>query len=164
MKFVVLGALQPLAWLLVTISIPWRATTALSPPFRTAPLTAKLVSHKELRAVSIDAADSASSTNGEFSASSPNGSISSKSNYKKPSDVAKHGGPLPQDLLNFPRHSHEGVNDILTETEQLIRQMHTHSKNVDARQVASGRRKSSSLGDMIFANTYVDLGKVDTVG
>jgi hypothetical protein len=160
MKFVVPGALQPLAWLLVIIATRWHATTALSPSFRKAPLTGKLVPSKELRAVSIDAADAASSTNGEFSASS-NGS---KNNYEKPSDVANHGGPLSQDLLNFPRHSHEGVNDILTETERLIRQMHTHSINVDARQIASGRRKSSSLGDMIFANTYVDLGKVDTVG
>ena len=74
---------------------------------------------------------------------------------------------LPKTMLELPRHSHDGVNSILTETELLIQQMHKHSKKVDPGTVSS-RRKSGATGDglddAIFANSYVDLGKVDTVG
>ena len=74
---------------------------------------------------------------------------------------------LPKTMLELPRHSHDGVNSILTETELLIQQMHKHSKKVDPGTVSS-RRKSGAFGgsldDAIFANSYVDLGKVDTVG
>ena len=72
---------------------------------------------------------------------------------------------LPPDMLQLPRHSHDVVNEILEETEDLIRKMHKHSKKVEEikKSVSSGRG-SGGAHDTIFANTYVDLGKVDTVG
>ena len=137
----------------------WHAA-ALSPRYRKSPLPARLVPTETLQAVSTD---TAASTNEAFPFVPP---IDHDETQNMDKDATlQHGGPLSQELLHFPRHSHSGVNEILTETEQLIRRMHVNSKTVDARQVAHGRRKpSNSLGDMIFANTYVDLGKVDTVG
>ena len=74
---------------------------------------------------------------------------------------------LPEDMLTFPRHSMQEVNEILVETENLIRNMHKHSKKIDpqAKNRKSGsQREDVGSYDAIFANTYVDLGKVDTVG
>jgi hypothetical protein len=155
--------MHPLVWLLVTVVTSCDVISALSPRYRKVPLPARLVPAEILQALSMDAAgNAAANTNGELPAGNDN-DIAPPSGS---SNSIQHGGPLSPALLNFPRHSHSGVNEILTETELLIRQMHTHSKTVDARQLAQDRRKqkSSSLGDMIFANTYVDLGKVDTVG
>jgi hypothetical protein len=163
--------LHPIGWLLmVTVVTSWHVTSALSPRYRKVPLPARLVPTEILQALSMDASvNAAMSANGElpFVVISPN-EKDDDNDVVPPSGShgIQHGGPLSPELLNFPRHSHSGVNEILTETELLIRQMHTHSTTVDARQLAQDRRKqkSSSLGDMIFANTYVDLGKVDTVG
>ena len=77
---------------------------------------------------------------------------------------ANHEECLPAHMLELPRHSHEGVNSILTETEDLIRSMHKHSKKIDHNNVYRPTKKTGGAHDTIFANTYVDLGKVDTVG
>ena len=77
---------------------------------------------------------------------------------------------LPENMLTLPRHSHEGVNEILEETEHLIQSMHQHSKHIDASSKSrssskqTSERKRSDGHDSIFANTYVDLGEVTTVG
>jgi hypothetical protein len=72
---------------------------------------------------------------------------------------------LPEKMLQLPTHPHTGVNDILLETEHLIRSMHTHSKKVDVKNPQpSLPKKEGGAHDAIFANTYVDLGKVATVG
>jgi 5' nucleotidase family len=72
--------------------------------------------------------------------------------------------PLPSDMLQLPRHSHDGVNAILKETEDLLRKMHEQSKAVDSKSVKRAMTPTSNAHDAIYANTYVDLGKVDTVG
>lgn len=73
---------------------------------------------------------------------------------------------LPEAMLVLPRHSSEDVNKILKETEHLIRNMHKHSKKVEPKKKLKGTKVRDDGGpyDAIFANTYVDLGKVDTVG
>jgi hypothetical protein len=72
--------------------------------------------------------------------------------------------PLPSDMLGLPRHSHSGVNTILEETEDLLKKMHEHSKAVDTKSVKRSMAPTDNAHDAIYANTYVDLGKVDTVG
>jgi hypothetical protein len=90
------------------------------------------------------------------------------SNLSDATDGATNGtedDSLPKHMLHLPRHPHEGVNEILVETEHLIQSMHTHTKKVDRKAVKeSSTMKTSGAHDAIFANTYVDLGKVDTVG
>jgi hypothetical protein len=80
-------------------------------------------------------------------------------------------------MLTLPRHAnHDGVNNILIETERLIRNMHEHSRRmrvVDPKlSIAEGEGGEGGEFDAIddnrdeeiYANTYVDLGKVDAVG
>ncbi|KAL3898121.1 MAG: hypothetical protein SGARI_006754, partial [Bacillariaceae sp.] len=82
-----------------------------------------------------------------------------------PQDVATSGPPpLPVDMLQLPRHSHDGVNRILLETEDLLQKMHEHSKAVDTKAVKRSMTPISNAHDGIYSNTYVDMGKVDTVG
>jgi hypothetical protein len=72
---------------------------------------------------------------------------------------------LPLSMLELPRHPHKGVNEILIETERLLDSMHTHSKRVDMNTIKrSSQNQTGGAHDAIFSNTYVDLGKVDTVG
>jgi HAD superfamily 5'-nucleotidase-like hydrolase len=72
---------------------------------------------------------------------------------------------LPGSMFLFPTHSNDAVKEILVETEGLIRKMHKHTKNVDEEKTLSRSTKmTGSEHDAIYANTYVDLGKVDTVG
>jgi hypothetical protein len=96
-------------------------------------------------------------------------------NIANSNDTSNNGGvtnnndnnpvPLPTDMLELPRHSKQGVNGVLVETEELLRTMHKHSRHVDQKDVKrSMTPTSNSHYDKIFANTYVDLGKVDTVG
>jgi len=77
-----------------------------------------------------------------------------------------HRDALPKDMLTVPRHSSEDVNEILIETEYLIQNMHRYSKHVDLESKRKPKEPSDEAEtfDAIFANTYVDLGKVDTVG
>ena len=75
------------------------------------------------------------------------------------------GQDLPAEMLEFPRHSLPGVNDVLIQTEALVKNLHQDSKMVD---LSSTKRPMSPMNieahDSIFANTYVDMGNVDTVG
>ena len=91
-------------------------------------------------------------------------------NVENATDIEGNDGSamIPPAMLQLPRHSHEGVNEILIETEKLLKSMHRHSKTVDmnsARQQSKSKQfQSGGAHDAIFSNTYVDLGKVDTVG
>jgi len=72
---------------------------------------------------------------------------------------------LPSDMLSFPRHAHEGINEILIQTENLVENLHQDSKAIDPKSTRS--RTMSPMAnshDSIFANTYVDLSRIDTVG
>lgn len=71
---------------------------------------------------------------------------------------------LPDSMFLFPKHSNEAVSEILVETEGLIRGMHKHTKHVDKKTVSRSTMMTESEHDAIYANTYVDLGRVDTVG
>lgn len=71
---------------------------------------------------------------------------------------------ITEDLLTLPRHSNPGVDEILVETENLMRSMHKHSKKFGNEEVKIDDQKLGAGHDAIFSNTYVDLGKVDTVG
>lgn len=89
--------------------------------------------------------------------------------------VVETDASLPDTMLELPRHAHnDGVNKILLEIEHSIQTMHMDSKVVDAKNVKRSMTPTAdtdpddgdamSQRDAIFANTYVDLGKVDTVG
>ena len=72
---------------------------------------------------------------------------------------------LPEYMVTLPRHSHQAVNTILEETEVLIQKIHKHSKSLDSMDIPEPiGDKTGGDYDTIFANTYVDMGKVDTVG
>jgi HAD superfamily 5'-nucleotidase-like hydrolase len=70
---------------------------------------------------------------------------------------------LPEDFMCLPRHSHRGVNQILEKTESILRGLHKNSKRVEMR-AAIAAKEAGRSHERIFANNYVDLGKVDTVG
>ena len=144
------------------LAVSWNenyGADALSPRYRRVPLPENLMP----RVFSTDVATECEipATNGDDATSGIDDPTTAMN-----TNGFTNGEGLPNSMLELPRHSHEGVNDILTETELLIRQMHRHSKTVDPGQISSKRKgnASSGLGDAIFANSYVDLGKVDTVG
>jgi hypothetical protein len=71
---------------------------------------------------------------------------------------------LPREMLDFPRHSLGRVNDVMIETEALVQNLHQDSKMVDPTTTKRSMSPTLNSHDSIFANTYVDLGNVDTVG
>jgi hypothetical protein len=71
---------------------------------------------------------------------------------------------LPREMLDFPRHSLPRVNDVMIETEALVQNLHQDSKMVDPTTTKRSMSPTLNSHDSIFANTYVDLGNVDTVG
>lgn len=80
-------------------------------------------------------------------------------------DASPSDQNLPREMLEFPRHSHPSVNQILIETEALVQNLHQDSKMVDPTTIKrSMSPMANKHADSIFANTYVDLGNVDTVG
>ena len=157
-------------------------SNALSPRYRRAPLPDKLVPRTfsmdvatecEIDPTNDDTTTLAGDANGESSMSTTTNGGDSLTSSNGVQSL------LPSHMLQLPNHSNESVNDILKETELLIRQMHRHSKNIDPGQAkqrttvannyfsgsgSSNSGNGSNLGDSIFANSYVDLGKVDTVG
>ena len=73
--------------------------------------------------------------------------------------------PIPSSLLSLPRHSHVGVNDILVKTEATLKALHAHSKVVESTKLFTmSDDNTGPCHERVFANSYVDLGKVDTVG
>jgi hypothetical protein len=113
--------------------------------------------HSATAAISIPI--QSSSTN-LFQASSLDLDIANIEQYNATDDDS-----LPEYMVMLPRHSHKGVNNILEETEHLIQKMHKYSKKLDAIDIPELMGgKTGGDYDTIFANTYVDLGKVDTVG
>jgi hypothetical protein len=73
------------------------------------------------------------------------------------------GGGLPPAYVTLPRHSHAGVNDILTSTEAVVRKLHVHSQKVEQTSIQAAKEKGRAH-EKIHANNYVDLAKVDTIG
>jgi hypothetical protein len=71
------------------------------------------------------------------------------------------GGCLPLNLVTLPRHSHEKVNGILSQTEQLLREMHVNSTEIETASIKMAK-EAGHMKEFIFANNYVDLGKIKT--
>lgn len=72
--------------------------------------------------------------------------------------------PMAEDsMLQLPRHSHEGITEILEQTEEILTALHEHSKTVDEfKDTPDG--EATTQDESIYANAYVDLSKVDVVG
>lgn len=70
---------------------------------------------------------------------------------------------LPSELLSLPSHSNEGVNSILEKAEKVLTALHRHSKMISAHKTLEAKEAGLNH-ELIFANNYVDLGKIDTVG
>ncbi|KAL3910520.1 MAG: hypothetical protein SGARI_002084 [Bacillariaceae sp.] len=67
-------------------------------------------------------------------------------------------------MLQLPRHSNDGVNQILQETQDLLQKMHEKSKAVDSKMIKRSMTPQAGGNDAIYSNTYVDFSKIDTVG
>jgi hypothetical protein len=88
--------------------------------------------------------------------------VDSSSGGRSSNDDGLADATLPDTMLTLPRHPNEEVNEILVETENLLKEMHKFaSTNPES---ADGGSAGLAANETIFANTYVDLGKVDTVG
>lgn len=72
--------------------------------------------------------------------------------------------PLPKSLLSLPRHSHAGVNEILCKTEATLKALHRHSQKLQTSIKTLNDDHTGPSYEKVFANSYVDLGKVDTIG
>jgi len=71
---------------------------------------------------------------------------------------------LPKSMFEFPSHPNEAVSRILTDTENLIRRMHKHSKNVDRKNLSRSTKMTGPEDETIHANTYCDFRKIQYVG
>lgn len=68
---------------------------------------------------------------------------------------------LPVNLVTLPRHSHAGVDAILDKTETILRTMHVGTKEVELSKIRMAK-EAGRTHDVVYANNYVDLGKIDT--
>mmetsp|Transcript_7910 Transcript_7910/g.19089 ORF Transcript_7910/g.19089 Transcript_7910/m.19089 type:complete len:414 (-) Transcript_7910:679-1920(-) len=101
-----------------------------------------------------------------FLASSLDVDIQNQSNDTSSMFTPKEGmeNHLPDCMFEFPTHPNEAVSRTLKETEDLIRRMHKHSKNVDRRNLSRSTKMTGSEDEIIHANTYCDFGKIQYVG
>lgn len=68
---------------------------------------------------------------------------------------------LPIGMVTLPRHSDEKVSSLLEKTEKFLRFMHINSKEVERGLVMAAKERAHEH-EVIHANNYVDLGKIDT--
>jgi FMN phosphatase YigB (HAD superfamily) len=71
---------------------------------------------------------------------------------------------LPAELMNVPRHSHSKVNLVLEKTDYILRKLHKHSKSIHNYQHIQKAKEAGQLHETIYAQSYVDLGKIDVIG
>lgn len=71
---------------------------------------------------------------------------------------------LPISLATLPRHSNPAVNSVLEKTESMLYEMHiNHSNPYETAESVRARAKDSAHEhERIYANNYVNLGKIDT--
>jgi len=75
------------------------------------------------------------------------------------------GASSDKEMMQLPRHSHIGVNQILESTEASMKSLHEHSQKLGMHEFGAEFTEEKSVAhDKVFSNNYVDLGKVDTVG
>jgi hypothetical protein len=72
------------------------------------------------------------------------------------------GECLPERLVTLPRHhTTEKVDRLLRNTERILRTMHVNSTDIEMSQIAAAK-EAGRTHERIYANNYVDLGKIDT--
>lgn len=70
---------------------------------------------------------------------------------------------LPLSLATLPRHSDPDVSRVLAESEAILREMHVNSDSEESTRAMQTRAKEAAQGhERIYANNYVNLGKIDT--
>lgn len=101
-----------------------------------------------------------------FQASSLDVDIQNQSNDTEVLFTPQEGmvNTLPESMFEFQTHSNEAVGRILTDTEDLIRRMHKHSKAVDRKKLSRSTKILGSEDETIHANTYCDFRKIQYVG
>jgi phosphoglycolate phosphatase-like HAD superfamily hydrolase len=65
--------------------------------------------------------------------------------------------------MTLPRHSHPQVRELLERTEATLRALHRHSKKVQVDHLRAAK-EAGLKHEVIYANTYVDLGKINVIG
>lgn len=70
------------------------------------------------------------------------------------------------DMTTLPRHTHDAVNKVLKGTEEALQEMHGMTEKFSTEEISSmdDLLNSGESHEKVFANSYVDLGKVDIVG
>lgn len=72
------------------------------------------------------------------------------------------GECLPERLVTLPRHTtSEKVDRLLRNTERILRTMHINSTEIAMSQIVAAK-EAGRAHEHIYANNYVDLGKIDT--
>jgi hypothetical protein len=72
------------------------------------------------------------------------------------------GECLPERLVTLPIHTtSKHVNQLLRNTEQILRNMHINSTDIEMSQILAAK-EAGRTHECIYANNYVDLGKIDT--
>lgn len=71
-------------------------------------------------------------------------------------------------LTVLPRHSHEAVDEILNRTEMSLRSLYHHSMELGQDDTEPHTMGESTMTggshEKVFANSYVDFGRIDTIG
>jgi hypothetical protein len=69
---------------------------------------------------------------------------------------------LPEKLVTLPQHTtSSAVNRLLYNTEQILRNMHINSTTMEMSHIIAAK-EAGRTHECIYANNYVDLGKIDT--
>ena len=140
----------------------WRFSSAFAPPF----VTRRLLHPKNLDVV-LTVRSAASQP--ETSTESVNATFTllekiSNSNGENAGDVLlENENLIEQVLLTLPNHSNKGVEEILRKTERILKALHKHSKQVRRDRIEEAKEAGRYV-EKIYANSYVDFAKVDTVG
>jgi hypothetical protein len=72
------------------------------------------------------------------------------------------GECLPEKLVTLPRHTTSAKVDVLLRnTEHILRNMHINSTDIEMSQILAAK-EAGRAHELIYANNYVDLGKIDT--
>lgn len=92
--------------------------------------------------------------------------LSRKENERpiEPNGVENRSLGLSEQFMSLPRHSNKGVDLILQRTESILRKLHAHSKQISNNNYVSAAKEAALQHEVVYANSYVDLGKIDIIG
>lgn len=71
---------------------------------------------------------------------------------------------VDEEMLTLPRHSHDGVTGILSQTEEVLRALQEQSNTVEEYKGTPDAEEPTTSDEAIYANAYVDMSKIDVVG